>query len=179
MGSQALQVIDVPAELPKGVTKRQWRLAALLPRCETAAEAMRLAGYGPQTIDKQSRHQSGTVGVRRAREAQQQQLADKARGLIGVGTSGLVDAKADLMALDPRDRLAASLKFIEVGHSIGENVEATGDASAWKHRQRRAIRLALHLGFVAGRRTQDVVLSPDITSVAVANQRNDSTTELT
>lgn len=155
--SQALEVIDVPTIRPPGVTKRQWRLAALLPRCITAAEAMRQAGYAPQTIDKMSRPILGTIGVKRAIEAQQKSKADSARGLLGVGNAALASVAADLQQLEPRDRIGVGLKATELAHQIGENIEQTGSSEAWKQRQRRAIRLAYRFGMNAARRTRDVV----------------------
>jgi hypothetical protein len=141
----ALEVIETPAILPKGVTKRQWRLAALLPRCETAAEAMRQAGYGPQTIDKNSRHQLGTVGTRRAIEVQANVQRDRARGYFGVSERALRNAGADLDRLDPRDRLAVGAKYAELALQAGESVESTGDGDSWKQRVRRACRLMARL----------------------------------
>jgi len=149
--SQALQAIDKLPPLPPKVTKRQMRLAALLPRCETAAEAMRLAGYSAQTIDKQSRSTTGSIGVRRAEEAIAAEQADKARGLVAFGIKGLANSEADLAALEPRDRFAVSFKAIELGHAVGENVTASGSGTEWERRLRRAIRLAYRFGYNAGR----------------------------
>lgn len=171
--SEALTVIDVPDTLPIGVTKRQWRLAALLPRCETAAEALRLAGYAPKTIDRMSRPTLGTLGVRRAREAQQLIRADSARGLAATARLAHKEIASDLNELEPRDRIAAGFKAYELAASLGENIEQDGSGEAWKLRLRRAIRLAYHFGRVAGSRAQHVVLSPDITPAVVAKEQNE------
>ena len=149
--SQTLQTIEKLPPLPPKVTKRQMRLAALLPRCETAAEAMRLAGYSTQTIDKRSRSTTGSIGVRRAEEAIAAEQADKARGLVAFGIKGLANSEADLAALEPRDRFAVSFKAIELGHAVGENVTASGNGTDWKIRLRRAMRLAYRFGYNKGR----------------------------
>lgn len=138
MAETSLATIDVPAIRPPGVTKRQWRLAALLPRCETAAEALRQAGYSANSIDRNGRPLVGTVGVRRATEALAAQQADRARGLIGAGKTALAAVDADVKELEPRDRLAFGLKAYELGHQLGENIEQHGDGDAWKRRLRRA-----------------------------------------
>jgi len=169
-------VPEMPIKRPNGVTAKQWRLAAIYPRAESAYAALVEAGYAKKTALKRASNILDRVGVKRARDIQQQTLSDRARGIMAVGHAALATSVADLKDLDPRDRLAAGFKAIELAHSIGENVEATGSADAWKHRQRRAIRLALHLGYVAGRRTQDVVLSPTHNSDALANQQNDKLT---
>lgn len=130
---------------PKGVTKRQMRLAALLPRCETAAEAMRKAGYPEVTIDGKSGRQTGLVGVKKATIALQLRQADSARGLMSFGIKGLASADADLQQLDPRDRFAVSFKAIELGNTLGENLEIAGDGQRWDQRVRRACLLMARL----------------------------------
>ncbi len=109
--------------MPKGITRRQWRLAALLPRCETAAEAMRQAGYSLSTIDGKSRRSSGSVGVQRATDAMANRQADTARGLLGVGTAALATVTQDLQQLDPAQRIGVGLKATELAHQLGENIE--------------------------------------------------------
>ena len=159
--SQELAVIDVPTIRPPGVTKRQWRLAALLPRCETAAEALRLAGYSAKTIDRNGGRQVALGGVRRATEAIARQQADSARGLLGVAKRAMAKGDADVAELEPRDRLAFGLKAYELAHQIGENVEQAGNAEAWRQRLRRACRLMARLTEARLRRApQDVGLSP-------------------
>ncbi len=148
--SEALAVIDVPAVLPKGVTRRQWRLALLLPRAESAAQALRQAGYSASTINGKPGRQTGLVGVKRATEAIAALQADRARGLLAAGNAALSTVTEDLKQLDPRDRLAAGIKFIETAHAIGENVTQEGNADAWRSRQRRAMRLAYRMGYRMG-----------------------------
>lgn len=160
MGETALAVIETPAVLPKGVTRRQWRLAALLPRCETAAEAMRQAGYAFNTIDRNSRPILGTRGTRRAIEVQALSLSDRARGLVGASNRALAGVEDDVKALEPRDRLAFGLKAVELAHQLGENVEQSGSGDDWKHRVRRACRLMAKLTEARLRRLPDVVHSP-------------------
>ena len=150
--NEALAIIDVPTIRPPGVTKRQWRLAALLPRCETAAEALRRAGYAPQTIDKCSRPILGTLGVKRATAAIEASLSDSARGFAGASRLALKTAKEDIAALEPRDRIAAAVKFAEVANTLGEHVQDRGDGDRHRYRMRRAIALAYHFGLLAGKR---------------------------
>ncbi len=170
--SEALAVIDA-IPLPKGVTKRQMRLAALLPRCETAAEALRLAGYSEVTIRNNGYRQVALGGVKRASEAIANSQLDKARGLMGLADAALADRSALLEQLDARDRIQTGLAAIKLAHEIGETVQQVGDGETWRARLRRGLRLAMHLGYVAGRRTQDVVLSPTHNSSATANQQNE------
>ena len=158
--SEALTVIDVPTIRPPGVTKRQWRLAALLPRCETAAEALRLAGYAPKTIDRMSRSTLGTVGVKRATAAIEASLSDSARGFAGASRLALKTTKEDIAALEPRDRIAAAVKFAEVANTLGEHIQDRGDGDRHKYRQHRTARIAYYMGILAGRSPQHLVLSP-------------------
>lgn len=130
---------------PKGVTKRQMRLAALLPRCETAAEALRQAGYALKTIDRNPTITVGSIGVKRAEMLIQQSRMDRARGFIGASQLALQSVKEDIDALEPRDRLAAAVKFAETAHQLGENIEQRGDGATWKQRIRRACRLMARL----------------------------------
>ena len=143
--SQALEVVDVPTDRPAGVTKRQWRLAALLPRCETAYQAMIQAGYAPSTARKNSARQTALVGRKRAEVEIQRQQADSARGLMAVGNAALASNAADLKDLEPRDRLAAGFKAIELAHQLGESVQQEGSGDQWRMRLRRACRLMARL----------------------------------
>ena len=143
--SEALAVIDTPTILPKGVTRRQWRLAALLPRCETAAEALRLAGYSANTINGNPGRQVGLVGVRRATEEIARRQADTARGLDSLSNRALSLGADKLHELDARELLSFGLNGKKVAAEIGENIEATGSGDAWKQRLRRACRLMARL----------------------------------
>lgn len=173
--SESLAIIE-GIKLPKGVTKRQMRLAALLPRCETAAEAMRLAGYSEVTIRNNGYRQVALGGVKRATLEIERTRVDSARGLMAVGHAALASNVDDLKDLQPRDRLAAGFKAIELAHQLGENIEQTGSGDAWKMRIRRACRLMARLTearLLATASTQDVVLSPTHNISATANQQND------
>ena len=145
----ALAVLEVeqPLVRPKGVTPKQWRLAALYPRAESAYQAMIQAGYTHNTSAKTASNILDRIGVKRAREAQDAAKLDSARGLAGVGKVALATIDADIKELDPRDRISVGLKATELAHQLGENVEQTGSADGWKQRLRRAIRLAYRFGY--------------------------------
>ncbi len=143
--SQALVTIDVPTIRPPGVTKRQWRLAALLPRAETAYQAMIEAGYAPATARKQSGRQSGLVGVKRASDELSRLQADTARSLDALSNRALALGAEKLSELDTRDLLSFGLNGKKTAAEIGENVVQSGDGDAWKSRLRRACRLMAHL----------------------------------
>ena len=157
--SEALTVIDA-MPLPKGVTKRQMRLAALLPRCETAADALRQAGYSEVTIRANGYRQVALGGVKRARAAIEASQLDSARGFAGASRLALKTAKEDIAALEPRDRIAAAVKFAEVANALGEHVQQEGSGDRHKYRQRRTARIAYYMGILAGRAPQHLVLSP-------------------
>jgi hypothetical protein len=187
MASNALAVIDVPSIRPPGVTKRQWRLAALLPRCETAAEALRLAGYAELTIDRMARPTLGTLGVRRASQAIAAAKSDSAREIkrkAGAFVSQALDAKeADptyaLNAWATASKIATDYPDEEQGVGPGER----SDARDYIH---NLIRFALaaakdhelsdeEIDSISMRAPQDLVLSPalDVTSTEKVQQVND------
>ena len=170
--SEALATIEQPRIRPKGVTPRQWRLAAIYPRAESAYQALRLAGYAHSTATQNAKSQLETVGVKLAMEVQGRQQRDSARGLAATARLAHKDIAADLADLDPRDRVAAGFKAYELAANLGEGITETGSADAWRTRLRRGLRLAYHFGCVATRRAQDVVLSPSHNSVAPAKERN-------
>ena len=149
--SEQLAVIDVPAIRPPGVTPRQWRLAALLPRCESAAEAMRQAGYALVTVDRNGRRAVGSAGVQRAKDAQDAALRDKARGINSLAAKAFGLAEDRLKELEVRDLLSFGLNGVKVASEIGESVVATGSGTDWKIRLRRAMRLAYRFGYNKGR----------------------------
>ena len=158
--NEALTVIDVPAIRPPGVTKRQWRLAALLPRCETAAEALRLAGYSESTIRNNGYRQVALGGVKRASVSIQAQQLDSARGLVGMANKALTQGAARMDELDAQEKLGFGLKAMELAHQLGEHVQDRGDGDRHKYRQHRTARIAYYLGILAGRAPQHLVLSP-------------------
>ena len=150
--SEALATIEQPRIRPKGVTPRQWRLAAIYPRAESAYQALRLAGYAHSTATQNAKSQLETVGVKLAMEVQGRQQRDGARGLAALGARALKNGGDDLDQLEPRDRLAAGFKAYELAHNLGEHVAETGDGDRHRYRLRRAISLAYHFGMLAGKR---------------------------
>ena len=158
--SEALAVVNMPSMRPKGVTPRQWRLAAIYPRAESAYQAMRLAGYAHSTATQNAKSQLDTLGVKRARAAIEESQLDSARGFAGASRLALKTAKEDIAALEPRDRIAAAVKFAEVANTLGEHVQDRGDGDRHKYRQHRTARIAYYMGILAGRSPQHMVLSP-------------------
>jgi len=157
--SEALAIIEsIPR--PPGVTKRQMRLAALLPRCETAYEALIKAGYKTSTALDGARRTSESIGVKRASVSIQTHQRDSARGLAALGARALKNGGDDLDQLEPRDRLAAGFKAYELAHNLGEHTTETGDGDRHKYRQHRTARIAYYMGILAGRAPQHMVLSP-------------------
>lgn len=77
----SLQYVEMPLVLPKGTTKRQWRLAALRERVETAYEALIAAGYAHSTATQNAKSQLETVGVQRAKAAQDAAKRDSGRSI--------------------------------------------------------------------------------------------------
>ena len=171
--SEALAIIDAIPR-PPGVTRRQMRLAALLPRAESAYRAMLDAGYKPATALSSALRTRESAGVKTASVSIQTHQRDSARGLAALGARALKNGGDDLDQLDPRDRLAAGFKAYELAHNLGEHTTETGDGDRHRYRLRRAIALAYHFGCVATRKAQDVVLSPSHNSVAPAKERNDN-----
>ena len=157
--NEALAIIEsIPR--PPGVTKRQMRLAALLPRCETAYEALIKAGYKTSTALDGARRTSESIGVKRASVSIQTHQRDSARGLAALGARALKNGGDDLDQLEPRDRLAAGFKAYELAHNLGEHTTETGDGDRHKYRQHRTARIAYYMGILAGRSPQHLVLSP-------------------
>ena len=171
--SEALAIVD-QVERPKGVTKRQMRLAALLPRCETAYDALLKAGYSPKTARGLPGRIIAGIGTGLATVAIQSQQRDSARGLVGMANKALTQGAARMDELDTQEKLGFGLKAMELAHALGEHVIETGDGDRHRYRMRRAIALAYHFGRVAASRPQDVVLSPSHNSAAHAKERNDN-----
>lgn len=81
--------VEQPTKRPVGVTSRQWRLAALYPRCKTATEALLKAGYAKTTARAlQSKILDG-IGVQRAKAAQESKKLDSARSINGITAAKL------------------------------------------------------------------------------------------
>ncbi len=136
--------------IPVGCTPKQVRLAELSltfdPETQTLAEICEKAGYSRTTALAAARQTLNSIGVKRATEALQLRQADSARGLMGIYQAGAATSSEDLKQLDPRDRLAATFKAVELAHSLGENVEQTGSGAAWKYRQHRFGALCIRVG---------------------------------
>jgi hypothetical protein len=145
--------VDVPVIRPKGVTAKQWRLAALYPRAESAYQALRAAGYAHSTADSLAARQIGSVGVAIARKVQDATRLDSARGLAGFAAEALAKGKDDLAALDPRDRIAAGLKATELAHNLGDGIDREGNGASWRVRIRKAMRRAYRAGYAAALRS--------------------------
>ncbi len=155
------QAIDLkqPRLRPPGVTPRQWRMALLYPRCESAYQAALQAGYKPSTARSRGRSISTSVGVIRAAQAIQERLVDSSRGLVGLSRQAFATSSADVKELEPRDRLALGIKALETAATLGENLEPEGNADRWRNRLRRACRLMARLT-EQRIKAQHLVLSP-------------------
>jgi Terminase small subunit len=130
---------------PSNVTAKQWRLAQLYPRCETAYEACVKAGYQPTVARAISSKILDGHGTQKAFAVLEQRRADRARGLLAVSEAALANVSNDIQDLEPRDRLALGLQAHKLAHDVGENLELRGDADRWKQRIRRACRLMARL----------------------------------
>lgn len=98
-------MIEQPPKRPPGVTAKQWRLAAIYPRAETAYQALVEAGYSVKTAQKNACHQLGTVGVQRAFAVQAEARRDRASEIDDLAAAELVkrlqpSAVASLHAAD-------------------------------------------------------------------------------
>jgi len=164
MSEALIPFLDRTDLRPKGVTPKQWRLAALYPRCETAYEACIRAGYKPSVATGVAKRTYDTVGVRRALATQESRQADSARGLHGIATEALTLGKKGLKDLDTRDLLAFGVNATKVAHEIGEDIEQRGEGSRWIYRLRRAALL------MAALTAQRLALPPPL--LEAANQRH-------
>lgn len=149
--------------LPPGVTKRQWRLAAIYPRAESAYQALIQAGYKPVTALASAKRSLGSVGVQRAAEAieaRETGKRDKARAhyeRAGDILGDRLDSMRDEVVLATWKTSADIL-----ASGIGDTqTQREFNTPQWYRAQtRRALERAWKLGFVAGSRPQQVVLSP-------------------
>ena len=64
--------VQQPKVRPAGVSLRQWRLAALYERCSSAREALLQAGYSLAIAEGAAKRTFDTIGVQRARVAQEE-----------------------------------------------------------------------------------------------------------
>ena len=149
--SEALAIIDAIPR-PPGVTRRQMRLAALLPRAESAYRAMLDAGYKPATALSSALRTREAAGVKIASVSIQTQQLDSARGLVGMANKALTQGAARMDELDAQEKLGFGLKAMELAHQLGEHVQDRGDGDRHRYRLRRAISLAYHFGMLAGKR---------------------------
>ena len=149
--SEALAIIDAIPR-PPGVTRRQMRLAALLPRAESAYRAMLDAGYKPATALSSALRTRESAGVKIASVSIQAQQLDSARGLVGMANKALTQGAARMDELDAQEKLGFGLKAMELAHQLGEHVQDRGDGDRHRYRLRRAISLAYHFGMLAGKR---------------------------
>ena len=92
--------VQQPPSRPKGVTARQWRLAALYPRCKTSVEALIQAGYARATANGVAKRTFDSAGVQRAIVAQQQAKLDSARNINGITAAKLRQRIQDDSASD-------------------------------------------------------------------------------
>jgi hypothetical protein len=155
-----LPAARMPQRRPNGVTAKQWRLAAIYPRAESAYQALIQAGYAKTTAAKQSSIILDGIGVKRATETLQARQLDSARGFMGLSRRALEKGEKQLDSLSPEDQLGLSLKAAELASKLGENLEQVGDSNSWRARLRRAIRLAYRFGYNKGREPLPIVLSP-------------------
>ena len=124
--NEAIQHVDMPDVLPTGVTKRQWRLAALRPRVETAYAALIAAGYSHSTATQNAKSQLETVGVQRAREAQALARLDSA-GEIRAKSGAKVLREVSRDDTDPQFALAAWATAAKVQSEYPQEEAGVGD----------------------------------------------------
>ena len=127
--SEAAQLPDfpVPGHRPPGITARQWRLAAIYPRCKTAYEACVLAGYKPSGVNGNAHTYIVSKGTQLARAYQDATKLDSARSINGIVAGKLRsriedDSASDQLILGAykvtTDALVAGADDVE---SIGEH----------------------------------------------------------
>jgi len=144
--SEALAIVDVPAILPAGVTRRQFRLAALLPRCETAYEALVKAGYSPKTARSDPRDIRERTGVVRATAAIEARQRDRASG-IKAKTFDEIEARIDSKEASDVLLLGALKTTHEIEQSLGDQSGEPELPRAWWDRwKKRNLRRAFELG---------------------------------
>lgn len=152
MSGNALQVINVdltqPPTRPKGVTPKQWRLALLYPRCETAYEAAILAGYKPSTAAARAGRMSAAIGTLRAAQAQQAAELDSASKVFrgaGAELAKRVEAGMRDEALIMAWKTAADVKSSGVSDAAAAVSQAERDNV--KEYMARVVAAAYQLGF--------------------------------
>jgi hypothetical protein len=147
---------------PKGTSPLQWRLAQeIVAGAISWADAMRKAGYKPSTAYSDARDIRERPGVQRAIAAIERHQMDSARGLNGAAERGLRDGLESFNDLDTAQKLRFALEAKKLAFELGESAEQSGDAAAWRQRQRRSNELAYRFGALRQRmHPQDIVVSP-------------------
>ena len=100
--SEAVQPPDFPSpgKRPPGITARQWRLAAVYPRCKTAYEACVLAGYKPSGVNGNAHTYIVSKGTQLAKAYQDATKLDSARSINGITAAKLRQRIQDDSASD-------------------------------------------------------------------------------
>ena len=139
------------------------RLAALLPRCESAWEALEKAGYSLKTARSSALRTRESAGVRRATEVlerREEAKRDKARAVYaraGDLVSDRLDSARDEIVLAA---WKTSADILASGVGTDDTQREWNTPSWYRAQLRRAFLRVWKLGFNAGCATQDVVLSP-------------------
>lgn len=142
--TQALERIDVPLKRPPGVTPKQWRLAVLFPRAESAYQALIQAGYTPSTALGKAKRATESVGVERATEAIAAAKRDSARQIKQIAGAGVLTAVSSKNA-DPNYALSAWATASKIAAEYPDQEEGVGNAEreAAKAYIRRVVRGAI------------------------------------
>ena len=119
--------VQQPPSRPKGVTARQWRLAALYPRCKTSVEALIKAGYARATANGVAKRTFDSAGVQLAIKAQTQAKLDRAREIKAFSASRvLAEVKKD--DGDPNYALSAWATASKVAAEYPDEDEGIGES---------------------------------------------------
>lgn len=159
--------IVVPVKRPPGIAPRQWRLAALYPRCQTAWEACERAGFSPVTARAMSRRALMSVGVERATRAIAEAQRDSARE-VKRKAGARVNRELDTETADPTFALSAWATASKIAAEYPDEQElvdanARSQSRAWVL---KLCRIAARVAVYRALRTQHLVLSPAIDDAA-------------
>ena len=160
--SEALVLIPPPIPLPPGVTRRQWKLAQLYPKAETAYEALVQAGYAPVTAIKAPGRVAGAIGVQRATAALVERQRDSASSIKKAVVPKVAAHVKDGMALQDALAVWATSSKIEAEYP-DSGAETVGDAEleAIKLIRRRMVQFAFAAGF-ASRALHNNQVAPEL-----------------
>jgi hypothetical protein len=137
-------VPPMPAKRPKGVTAKQWRLAAIYPRAESAYQALVAAGYTPVTALASSAVILGSSGIARAKQAQEEAQRDTAHE-IARKAGRIVADRLDTM--QDQGLIAAWKVAHDIKAASPPEVTTARLPSSWYRAQvRRALLRAYRLG---------------------------------